>query len=105
MFKRLPSEELRAAVGQLFRGRTVNDLLRWRGKNELLARIRQCVVRDQRSDVAQLGSVGLEEFSARGDTIKNIGDADRRSRGQPRRLYVNQLASRDFNAPPFSFRF
>src|SRR5260370_15067131 len=98
MFKRLPSEELMQAVGQLFRGRTVNDFLRWRGKNELLARIRQRVVRDQRSDVAQLGSVALEEFSPRADTIKNIGTADRRSRWQPRRLYVNQLASPEFNA-------
>src|SRR5207302_7922497 len=105
LFQRLPSEELIHAVGQLFRGRTVNDLLRWSCENKLFAGIRERVVRDQRSDVAQLRGVRLEEFSARWDTIKNVGDADGRSHGQTRRPYINQLAPREFDARAFGFRF
>ena len=55
--ERLPAKELIDAVGQFFRGRTVDDFLRRRGQNELLRGIRQRVVRDQRSDVAQFGRV------------------------------------------------
>ena len=59
----------------------------------------------QRSDVAQLRGIRLEKFSARGNAIKNVGDADGCSRGQTRRLYVNQLAPREFDARAFGFRF
>ena len=105
LFQRLPSEELIHAVGQLFRGRTVNDFLCRRRENKLLRWIRQRVMRDQRSDVAQLRGVRLEKFPARGNTVKNVGDVDGCSRRQPRRLYVNQFAPREFDARAFSFRF
>ena len=105
LFQCLPSEELIDAVGQLLRWRTVNDFLGRGRKNELFAGIRERVVRDQRSDVAQLRGVRLEEFSARWDTIKNVGDADGRSHGQTRRPYINQLAPREFDARAFGFRF
>src|SRR5258708_14626350 len=105
VFERLPSEELINAVGQLFRGRTVNNFLRRRREKELLAGIRQRVVRDQRSDVAQLRGVRLEKFSARGNAIKNVGDANRRSGGQSRRLYSNEFSAGKFYARAFGFRF
>src|SRR5207302_6242354 len=79
LFQCLTSEKLIHAVGQLFRGRAIDDFLCRGAQNELLRWIRQGVVRDQRSDVAQLRCIGLEKFSARWNAIKNVGDADRRS--------------------------
>ncbi len=104
LFERLPSEELIDAVGQLFRWRTVDNFLRRRDEDKLLRRIRQRVMCNQRSDVAQLCSIRLEKFSARRNTVENVGDADRRSCRQSRRLYVDQLPPREFDARAFGFR-
>ena len=105
LFQRLPSEELIHAVGQLFRGRTVNDFLCRRRENKLLRWIRQRVMRDQRSDVAQLRGVRLEKFPARGNTVKNVGDVDGRSRRKSRRFHSHEFSAGEFDARAFGFRF
>jgi len=80
LFQSLPSKELIHAVGQLFRWRTVDNFLRRRDEDKLLRRIRQRVMCNQRSDVAQLCSIRLEKFSARRNAIENVCHADRCSR-------------------------
>ncbi len=55
--------------------------------------------------MAKLGSVRLEEFFARGNAVKKIGDADGRSGGQTRRLYVDEFSTCKFEPRAFGFRF
>ena len=76
LFHRLVAKELVNAVGEFIGGRRVDDFLRWRGQHELLIRVGQRVVRDERSDVAEFSRVRLEKFLARGNAVKKIGDAD-----------------------------
>ena len=50
--ERLLAKKLIYAVGQLFYGRAIDNFLCWGGQHEVLAGIRECVVRHQRRDVA-----------------------------------------------------
>ena len=63
--------------------------------------MRQRVVRDERSDVPQLGRFGFQEFSPRRYRIKNIRYADRGPHRHPGRLHADQLAPGEFDAHPF----
>src|SRR2546430_444025 len=74
------------------------DRVRGCGEDKLLAGIGERVVGDQRGDVAQLGGFRFEEFAARGDGIKEIGDADGGSWGQSGGLDADELASGEFHA-------
>ena len=65
-------------------------------RTNCLSGIGQRVVRDERSDVAEFRRVRLEKFLARGNAVKKIGDADRRSRGQARRLHVYEFSAGKF---------
>ena len=47
-----------------------------RDKLEVLFRMRQRVMRDQRGDVGQFGRFGAEEFSARWSIEEEIADGD-----------------------------
>ncbi len=99
------AKELVNAVGEFIGGRRVDDFLRWRGQHELLIRVGQRVVRDEGSDVAEFRRVRLEKFLARGNAVKEIGDADRRSRGQARRLHVYEFSAGKFQPRALGFRF
>ena len=77
--------------------------LRRRGEHELLARIGERVVRDQRGDVAELGGFGLQKFAARGNAVEKIGDADRRACGKACGLYADEFAAGEFDAGAFGF--
>ena len=59
--------------------------------------MRQRVVRDQRSDVRQLGGFGLQEFAARRDVEEQIAHADRSSQRQPGLFDRQDLASGNFD--------
>ena len=91
--ERLLAEELVDAIGEAFDGRAVDDLLRRRRENELLAGIGERVVRDERSDVAKLGGFGFQKFAASRNGVEKIGDADRRTRRKAGGLYSDEFAS------------
>jgi hypothetical protein len=82
LVERLLAEELVDAIGEAFDGRTIDDLLRRRGEDELFGGIGERVVRDERRDVAELGGFGFQKFAARGDGVEKIGDADGCACGQ-----------------------
>src|SRR5579859_121969 len=94
----LLAEKLVDALGEVLDGGAVDDLLRGRGEDKLAAGIGQRVVGDQRSDVAQFGGFGFQEFAARGDAVEQIGDADGGSQRKTRWFYADQLAAGEFYA-------
>ena len=65
--------------------------------------MRQRVVRHERRDVAQLGGFRLQEFAPRRHAVENVGDADGRSRRHTRRLYSQDLATREFDSRSLLF--
>ena len=89
------------AIGEPIGRRAIDDGLRRGGQDELLARIRERVVGDQRGDVAELGGVRLQEFAARRNGIEKVGDADRRTCGQARWFYPDEFAARELDARAF----
>src|SRR5262249_10531919 len=72
----LPAKKLIDAIGKFFRGRAIDDLLRRRREDKLFCGIGKRIVRDERSNVPQLRSVRLQEFTPRGNTVKNVCNAD-----------------------------
>ena len=95
--ERLPAEELVEALGRSFHRRRVHDLLRRRLEREMLVRMRQRVVRHQRSDVAELGGFRFQKLPPRRNAVEKIGDADRRAHRQARGLHADQLAAGKFD--------
>ena len=71
----------------------------------MLAGVGQRVVRDERSDVPQLGGVRLQEFPARRHAIKNIRNAKGGSCRRSCRFYADKFAAGKFDARAFAFRF
>src|SRR5260370_4557348 len=94
----LLAEKLVDALGEALDRRAVDDLLRGRGENELLAGISKRVMGDQRGDVAQLGSFGFEELAARRNAVEKIGDTDGGACGKTGGVYPDEVATRDFHA-------
>ena len=101
LIERLATKELVNAVGELFCGRTVDDLLRRRRENELFARIGQSVVRDERSDVAQFRRIRFQKFPPRGHAIKNVSNTDGGTQRHSRRLHADEFAACKLNARAF----
>ena len=60
--------------------------------------MRQGVMRDQRSDVPELGGFRFQELPPRGNAIEKVGDADGRAHRQPGGLHADQLAAGKFDA-------
>ena len=83
--------------------RGMNNFLRRRFQHELLVGMREGVVRDQRSDVAEFRGFRFQKIAPRRHAVKKIGDADRRPRGQSLRIHANQFAARKFDARSLRF--
>src|SRR5262249_9007115 len=64
---------------------------------EMLAGMRQGVVRDQRSNVRKFGRFGLQELLARGGIEKQVADGDGSSRRQSGLFDFENLAAVDFD--------
>src|SRR5260370_26828572 len=94
----LLAEKLVDALGEALDRRAVDDLLRGRGENELLAGISKRVMGEQRGDVAQLGRFGFEELAARASAIEKIGGNDGGACGKTGGVYADEVAARKFHA-------
>ena len=93
LFERLPSENLVHPVRQFFHRRAIQDFLRGSLQQKLPVRMRQRVMRDQRSDMPQLGRFRFQEFPPRRHRVENIGHADRSPRRHTRRFHADQFAA------------
>ena len=99
--ERLLAEELVDAIGKPFDRGAIDDLLRRRGEHELFAGIGERVVGDQRGDVAEFGSFGLQEFATRGNAVEKIGDTDGGACRKARGFHADKFAAGEFDARAF----
>src|SRR5262252_837284 len=99
--ERLSAEKLIDAIGEFFRGRAVNDGLRGRSEDELLVRIGQRVVCNQRSDVAEFGCVGLQKLAASRNGEKQIGHTNGRTCGKTSWFDADEFAVGEFDPRTF----
>ena len=60
-------------------------------------------MRDQRSDVRELGRLGFQKFAARRSIEEEIAYGDRRSEWQPSFFDTKDLSSGDLNHGPARF--
>ena len=74
--ERLLAEDLEDAFGGAGDGRRGEDGMAGGEKIELLLRMGQRVVRDQRGDVGQLSGFGAQKFAPRRRVEEEIGDGD-----------------------------
>ena len=65
---------------------------------EVLFRVGQGVVGDQRRHVGQLGGFGAEKFAAGRSVEEEIGDGERGAAGQGRVVHVEDLAAGNLDA-------
>src|SRR5271166_3831958 len=62
---------------------------------EMLVRMRQRVMRDQRSDMRKLGRLRPQKLLARGRIKEKVANRNRSSQRQPRFFHANELAAVD----------
>ena len=96
--QRLFAKDLVDALGGARYGRRGDDGVRGREQLEVLLRMGQRVVRDQRRHVGQLSGFGAEEFAPRRSVEEEIGDGDRGSARQGGIVDVQNFAAGDLDA-------